>query len=255
VTAEQVIRTLLGLTELELRCQWFRFELERMPLGEAASLLNALCEQSESGSPSAREAMMAIALCIVMLGECTFVDDMRTRAEAERLLSLDRLLRRGAPAEPVGPGLEEPRVPDYGAGRELILGERRSLARRPSRRAFDRLLSDPHPLVVRQLLENPCLTEDDVVRIAARRPARLEILREIGRSVRWLKNPRVRLAVVHNPGSPDAIAIPLLSLCTRQQLTSVLKSADVSIVLRATAHELLERMPPLCPTDHDSTLQ
>jgi hypothetical protein len=255
VRAEQVIRTLLALPELELRCQWLRFELERLPRDVAAVLLNALCEQSERGSPSGREAMIPVALCIAALGDCELTDELRIQAQRDTLLSLDRLLRRGPAPEASELGRDDVRVPDYGQGRELTLGERRSLARHPSRRAFERLLADPHPLVVRQLLTNPLLTEDDVVKIAARRPARPEVMRELAASVRWLKSARVRLALVHNPGSPEAVAVPLLALCARQELASLLDSPDVPLVLRATALELLERMPPLRSTGRDSTVQ
>ncbi|MBN1612349.1 MAG: hypothetical protein JW940_37305 [Polyangiaceae bacterium] len=253
--AEQVIRTLLALPELELRCQWLRFEIERLPRDAAAVLLNALCEQSERGSPSGREAMMAVALCVAALGDCELTDELRAQAERDKLLSLDRLLRRGPAPEAAESGQEDVRVPDYGLGRELTLGERRSLARRPNRRAFERLLADPHPLVVRQLLTNPLLTEDDVVKIAARRPARPPVTRELAASVRWLKSARVRAALVHNPGSPEAVTVPLLALCTRQELASLLDTSGVSLVLRATALELLERMPPLRPGGHGSVVQ
>lgn len=147
-------------------------------------------------------------------------------------------------------------VPDYGAGRELTLGERRSLARRPNRRSFDKLLSDPHPFVIRLLLQNPKLTEDDVVRLAARRPARLEVLREISQSLRWLSRSRVRLTVVLNPGTPPEIAIPLLPVCKRTELREVVKATESSLVLRATALELLERRPPVKGVDRaDAILQ
>jgi hypothetical protein len=145
-------------------------------------------------------------------------------------------------------------VPDYGTGRELTVGERRSLARRPSRRAFDRLLSDPHPLVIRQLLENPMVTEEDVVRLATRRPARLEVMRELAQSPRWLSRPRVRMSVLLNPGSPPEMAGPLLVLCTRGELSLVMESTDAPGVLRATARELRQRRPPLRASD-DAMLQ
>src|SRR5262249_29528943 len=46
--------------------------------------------------------------------------------------------------------------------------------------------------VVRNVLINPRLTEDIVVRIAARRPARPEPLLEIWRSSKWSSRPAVR---------------------------------------------------------------
>ena len=87
-------------------------------------------------------------------------------------------------------------IPDYGRGRPLTLGERKSLARRPDRAMLDRLLHDPHPDVIRRLLRNPRLTEDDVVRLAARRPGRPEVLVE-NRAVAALDSLRQSAARGH----------------------------------------------------------
>jgi hypothetical protein len=131
-----------------------------------------------------------------------------------------------------------PRMPDYGAGRELSVGERKAMARRPSRASFDKLLKDPHPLVIRQLLENPRLTEDDLVRVAARRPANVDALRAIARTD-WLCRPRVRMSMIHNPGTPSAIAIPLLAVCTRPELDEIRVSSECLELVRETAEELI----------------
>ena len=246
---DRICRVVLGLPEVGLRVEWLRDYLSKAPLYDAASQLERLCEASERSDPPAREAVLALAMLFARSSEEAFVARLRSQAEAEHLLSLGRLLRRApSPPRSVPPPAEAP-VPDYGRGRELTVGERRSLARAPSRRAFDKLLSDPHPLVIRQLLENPRLTEDDVVRIAARRPVRPEAVTAIARAERWLKRPRVRLAILLNPGSPPNVAMPLLAACTRSELLEIVHGVDTSKVLRATARELLARRPPLEQSD------
>lgn len=235
---------MLALPDVALRARWLREYLGGFAHAEQALMLNALCEDGERSDPLAREAVLSVALLFASLGECELVRRLRAEAEARHLWSLERLLRRAPESPHERPAGELP-VPDYGTGRTLTVGERRSLARSPSRRSFDKLLSDPHPLVIRQLLGNPRLTEDDVVRMAARRPARLEVLQAIAQNARWLARSKVRLAIILNPGSPSAIAMPLLAVCTRGELVEVLHSADSSGVLRTTARELLEKRPPL----------
>jgi hypothetical protein len=238
-------RVLLALPDIALRVDWLRAELSSLEVDVAAALLNGLCEAAQRGEPRAREALLAVAIFFAGLGECELVEHLREQAWGRRLLSLDRFLRRAVSlSASQRPALEVP-VPDYGAGRQLTLGERRSLARRPNRRVFEKLASDPHPLVIRQLLENPQLTEDDVVRMAARRPARAELLREVARCARWLTRSRVRMTLLFNPGTPLCISMPLLAVCTRAELLEILDSADTAPVLRVTAHELIERRPPL----------
>jgi hypothetical protein len=242
---ERLKRVLLSLPDLALRTGWLRDFLARASEHEQASVLNALCEDNERADPQAREAILVVALLLASLGECELLERLRCQAEARHLLSLSRLVRRAPPPAVHDRPAHELPVPDYGTGRELTVGERKSLARSPNRRAFDRLLGDPHPLVIRQLLQNPRLTENDVVRMAARRPARLGVLEAIAQNGRWLSQPRVRLAVLFNPGSPAAMSMPLLAVCTRNELAEVLRSSDASGVLRNAARELFERLPPL----------
>ncbi len=253
---ERLKRVLLALPDLALRTGWLRDFLNNGSPRDNATVLNALCEDNERAEPQAREAILVVALFFASLGECALVERLRAEADTRRLLSLGRLLRRAPPPAVHDRPAGELPVPNYGTGRELTVGERKSLARTPNRRAFDQLLSDPHPLVIRQLLENPRLTEDDVVRMTARRPARLEALEAIAQHGRWLSRPRVRLSLLFNPGSPPAIAMPLLAVCTRQELCEVVHHSETSTVLRGAAHELLERLPPLRDAEtRETTLQ
>jgi hypothetical protein len=219
---ERLKRVIMALPAVELRVGWLREKLTLLPVERSAELLDGLCEEGERADPNAREGVLTVALLFAGLGECELVDRLREEASARKLLSLDRLLRRAAPTPHQERSFQELPVPDYGAGRELTVGERRSLARRPNRRSFEKLLLDPHPLVIMQLLQNPKLVEDDVVRMVARRPARVDVLEAIARMPRWLSRQRVRLALLLNPGTPPAIAMPLLGACTRVELREVI---------------------------------
>ena len=95
------------------------------------------------------------------------------------------------------------------------------------------------------LLCNPMITETDVMRLAARRPAYPEVIAEIARSPAWATRARVRMAIVQNPGSPPEIAVPLLRLLIRPELAQVIAAADVPRIVRAAAAELLDRRPPV----------
>jgi hypothetical protein len=243
VLVTRLIQVLLSIPELKLRRDWLLFYLQPMPMVEAAPLLEALCKSAERGDPPAREALIAWVVGLVQLGDCAWVDALRQASIENGHLSLDRLLR--PLNQSPGPLRSEPPVPDYGVGRELTVGERRSLARRPDRQAFDRLLSDPHPLVVRILLHNPRLTEDDVLRLAVRRPIHCAIVEELAQCPDWLVRPRIRMTLLHNPGTSGNVSVPLLALCKRDELAEILENSALNGVLRTTARELLDRRPPL----------
>jgi hypothetical protein len=85
------------------------------------------------------------------------------------------------------------------------------------------------------------------------RPARIDAIRELVRSHRFMGRPRVRQSVILNPGTPSEIASPLLCLCNREELRDVLQSTETSLTLRATAQELLQRRPPV-PSDAPRTI-
>ena len=255
MNAERMKRILLSLGDAGLRIGWLEAELTEMDPPDAAALVNAVVEESEAANPDAREALLTIAMIVSDFRHCGLTSALREEADKGGLFGLERLLRRGPPPSVHAPPPEESRIPDYGAGRELSLGERKSLARRPDRRAFEKLLQDPHPLVIRQLLENPKMVEDDAIRLATKRPARQETLRELVRCHRFMSRPRVRMAIIMNPGSPPEIGIPLLGLCNREELRDVLRGTETSLVLRATARELIVRKPPSRePGEEDHTL-
>lgn len=249
VEAERVATVLRSLPDATLRATFLRDYLHSGDSAQVARTLDSLCAAGARAEGAAREPMLAVVMALASLADDPALDTLGRTAAQLSLPSLSRLLRRAPELNPEEVIL---RTPDYGVGRELSLGERKSLARQPNRAKFDKLLRDPHPLVIAQLLENPRLTEDDLVRLAARRPANVEAQRAIARTA-WLCRPRVRMALIHNPGTPSAIAIPLLAACTRPELAEIRSSTECSLPVREIADELLSlrTLPP--PSAEPST--
>lgn len=222
-----------SLPEASLRVSFLRDYLGNADALEVCAVFDTLAGASSDGTD--RDTLLALVMLLAGLADDPVLDRLGHAAAAQNFTRLSRLLRR---APELTRAQSIPPIPDYGAGRELSVGERKALARAPSRASFDKLLRDPHPLVIRQLLENPRLTEDDIVRLAARRPANVEALRMIART-EWLCRPRVRMTLIHNPATPSAIAVPLLAVCTRPELREVRTSSECSELLREIAEELL----------------
>lgn len=240
------LTTIVGLTSHGLKVGYARSELYRASLIDLADGLNGVCQGAESWSHAARDVLTAFVPVIADVEHLQRVRSIRATAMASSLVAASRLLRcstdeghlldkRGSPGDQS--------VMQRDDGRPLALGERRALARQPSRATLDKLMRDPHPMVARIVLANPRITEDDVLRMAARRPSSSQIVVEIARS--WTRSPRVRMAIVLNPGSPPAVSVPLLSLVTRPELAAVMNAADLPAVVRATARDLHQLRPPL----------
>jgi len=118
---------------------------------------------------------------------------------------------------------------------EVPLGVRRSLARGADPHLLERLLRDADPVVIRRLLANPRLTEDQVVRIAARRPVAAATLIEVFRSPRFGRRLRVRLALARNPYCPTEIAVRSLRGLPAGSLREIARDATLHAQVREHA--------------------
>ncbi len=258
--AAALVRTTCSITEAAVRSAYMRNLLLRGDASDLAPVLDIVCARAEQAEDSAREALVALVDALNHEACVEVVQLLREEALGVPHLALERLVRQPvAIIEPRDVGRpEDDRIPDYGKGRPLTLGERKSLARRPTREMMDRLLRDPHPDVIRMVLANPKVTEEDVLALAARRPCRPDVLTEIARQPRWAHRPRIRMALVLNPDTPLDIAAPVAGLLMRHELRLVATSPTVAAAVRALCLEHLERRPPAefgeTPED-DETLQ
>ncbi len=107
---------------------------------------------------------------------------------------------------------------DWGTGRPLTLGERKTLARRPDRRLLERAMGDGHPDVISEVLRNPRLTEEDVARLCASTKVRADVLARVLSNPRWGCRARVRRAIALNPRTPPELTYVLLALLDRADL-------------------------------------
>ncbi len=220
-----------------------RSDIVSMSPSVAAAELDHLCSAAERGSPPARTVLAALVPFLLEEGAGKSWEKLRKEAENGAHLALCRLLRGARVATPAEPSTGT--VLTTPAGRPLTLGERRALARKPTRAVLEKLLADPHPMVTRVLLGNPRLTEDDVLRICTRRPGAPLVLLEVGRNPDWVQRSRVRMAIVLNPYAPPELSVPLVPLLVRPELQEVVNAADLQPLVRATAVELLAKRPPI----------
>jgi hypothetical protein len=257
--AEGLVRATRSMADAPLRVAYWRAQLADVPLAELAVALDHVCHAAEQAEEPAREVLISLVDALNAPTSGEIVQRLREEAAGESLLSLERLVRHPLIASPranvLPPNPNDDRIPDYGRGRTLTLGERKSLARRQDRDFLARLLLDPHPEVIRQLLRNPRVTEDDVIRLASKRPCRPDVLTEIARSVRWIHRSRIRLSVILNPDTPVEIAGPIAGLLMRQELRLVAEATHVSPAVRALCLEHLERRPPGQFEEDDPSVQ
>jgi hypothetical protein len=123
--------------------------------------------------------------------------------------------------------------------RPLTLGERKALARTHRRDQIALLIRDPHPQVVGILLDNPHVTEAEIVRIASGRPAVPESLSKIAAHPRWSVRHPVKRALVLNPSTPLADAIRIATTLSQLDLRELSHDHSINETLRKHAAEVL----------------
>jgi hypothetical protein len=90
-------------------------------------------------------------------------------------------------------------------------------------------------------LLNPRLREQDLVTTVRRDDAPRPLLEACSRSTRWSSNYAVRLALVLQPRTPQAVALLQISSLVPRDLRRVAEARDLRPLVRAAARTVLER--------------
>lgn len=236
---ELLARRIQSILDAQMRTAYLRHTLLSMQPHDVADVLSVARAYAEARQP--RHAALLTCLSLALSHEScralryTVAAVLQSRDE----VSLARSLQQ----EGVSEDEDALRVPDFGMGRPVTLGERKSLARRHDRELIARVLRDPHPDVMRILLGNPRLTENDVLRLCARRPVASEVLREVFRSARWIVRYPIKLALVMNPYTPLDIGLQLIPLLHEQDRRRVIEAADLAPELHDACRQRPSRHP------------
>jgi hypothetical protein len=232
---DALARTVVAIADHAMRAAYVRHTLLGMRPEQVADCFVVAMSSAEARRPAHCELLQAISLALAD-DACDGLRDtvcglLQVRGEP----SLARALKRPVPDQ------EDPaaqRVPDFGKGRIVTLGERKSLARSHDRTLIARVLRDPHPHVIKILLGNPALTETDIVRLCAGRPVLADVLREVFRSPKWIVRYQVKVALLLNPCTPLDIALQLAPLLTAQDLRRAASANDLSVDLQEACKRL-----------------
>ena len=245
------VRRFAAVPEPAMRCVLWRETFAELDSQALLILVRHVIEGADRGKIGHRLALSALLEHIESLKGLS-CDARRGLYEAARAHGCDwvmQLLLSGPALKEASP--EELRVPPLSQEREVTLGERRFLARTHDRDVLQRLLTDPDDGVLDNLLSNPRLTETEVLRIASRRPAKAETLVRVAQHARWGRRPTIRVALVHNPYMPVALAVGLVLLLDSGQLRRVAADRSLSGIVRGRARELLRGRSGVVPAVGD----
>jgi DNA-directed RNA polymerase subunit F len=234
-------RRLVALEEGPIRVRAAARALAALPPAAAAPAIAAFLR---APGPPLRAAAAAVAGALGDPREdlpYPWLAELYAEAAARGLTEVGALLV----APPPQRAYREPRDKADARLAHLTLGHKKALAR--ARRDPDllaRLAAEGDPVVVRELLRNPQLTEEFVLRIASRRPCRPGTLRCVFESRRWRTRAPVALALARNPYCEPAIALELLSGVGASDLREISHDATLHPLVRAVAARLAAQRRP-----------
>jgi hypothetical protein len=123
--------------------------------------------------------------------------------------------------------------------REMSVGHKVKLAFNGNKDVRTILLRDSNKIIPRFVLQNPRITEEEILMLAKDRNADDEILRQIAEKREWTQIYAVRAALVENARTPLAKAVSLLQTLGEREIARLAKSKSVPNAIAVQARRLL----------------
>jgi len=231
-------RRVHSLPERAMRRAVLRERVLALIVPDLVGVLAVAGERGRHGRGTARELLQELALEPTVFRELPY-----DRVQLAYKLAVERELEQVAAMFLSARLQGNPSVEEAFKGNEHLdepVGVRRGWARGSNRDRLDRLLHDRDWRVIRLLLDNPRVIERDVVKVAAMRPTRPEVLELIATHRRWASRYPVRKALALNPYTPTPIVRRLLPTLMRQDLKLGLKAGVFDDALMTQVRGLLQ---------------
>ncbi len=114
----------------------------------------------------------------------------------------------------------------------LATGEKITLARLAAGQVLKMLRLEKDPRVVQGLLENPRITEDDVLFLINQPRTPAPVLEQVARDPKWSSRREVRVALLRNGSTPLALAVSFISSLSLTELRTLLSDPKVPLPVR-----------------------
>jgi hypothetical protein len=115
---------------------------------------------------------------------------------------------------------------------QMSLGQKITLARRGPSRVAGALVANGHAQVMPIALENPYLTEAQVLKALAREKVPVPVVQALANHCKWSQSYNVRLAIVRSSSTPISIVLGFLPLMTVNDLRVLAEPGVVAENLR-----------------------
>ena len=124
--------------------------------------------------------------------------------------------------------------------RQMSIGEMINLAAKGNKEVRNLLIKNPNRIVVQAVLDSPKITDEEIITFAGNKNLSKDVTLIISKKKEFIKNYRVKVALVNNPKTPLPTAITFLRYLLPNDLRKISKSKNVPTVLSKTAVKMLE---------------
>jgi hypothetical protein len=121
----------------------------------------------------------------------------------------------------------------------MAVSDKIKLALIGNKEARGLLIKDTNKAIVKNVLDNPRITDDEAIMYASNRNLSSEVPRILANKRQFLKIFKVRCALVKNPKTPVPQALKLLPALPEHVLKEIARSTGVAGVVKSTARRLL----------------
>lgn len=147
-------------------------------------------------------------------------------------------------SEEVAPDTDEPEEKKKQNLLQLIQNmtpaQKVALALKGNKEARSYLIEDSNKVVASATIRSPRLTLPEVVKAAMSRSVHGEVLRIICGNKNWMKQYKVRIAVINNPRTPVGKSMPLLKTLKQKELKALTRNTGIPSGLRGAAKRMLQ---------------
>ena len=124
----------------------------------------------------------------------------------------------------------------------LTIGQKIGLAKKGNKDVRSLLIRDPNKMIALEVVNNPRITDGEILSIAAMKDVAEDVLRAIANSRLYRQNKEVVLTLLHNPRTPVGVSLGLgISGLSDKELEGLAKSRNIPGVLSKAAKTILEK--------------
>ena len=249
-SALEFLNKLFTLKDSALKAPRWAKLLTHESIEKVVSQLDEILGEAIKGNERAREALNPFLLTKIFSEFLSYEKkrDLYESASQENLTLVKALLSDPLPRLK-GPKIESIRIQDVRPEKTIgdphkkrdpiTLGERRSLAKSKDLKILEKMLFDPDPKVLNNLLNNPTILEKHIIKLASHRPIRGKILNTIGCHPRWGTNARIRHTLILNPYTPPYLSVVSLITADKKVLREVNQDENLHPLLREVVRTIL----------------